>query len=517
MPTRLFAAAAAFSLAICGSALAQGSLGPVTVTRVTERINESPDLLDDLDDFTTERPSAAETEPPGDRLFFFGHGLNGARTAWGPVAANVHRRYRARHALLEYGDLQDIAYDDLVANLFQITESEWGAKRGADPTIDASRNLFVGHSLGGLMGREMLRHQAAIGVDEDELLYRGLVTFASPHGGALSAVSRPQIHELLSDGCVALTKGPLTSLVSGVPGVLKIGEPKRTAFETVEQLVDSGCVSGAFRGVLNFALVDEALPRVAESMGPDGATIAELSDAPLPYDISTANVMAFEEQPVTLRVISSGLAPVAALDAYSADDDESFIETHEAMIAESVASATELNDRADYEDSWRTPSGGFKWRRKKKARRMRTAAGYYDDGAEWLEDLNDAWLAIVGALHYEDTGEVTYRCDCTYYDYGDPVGGSSYETDDADDCEHGGDVDEECEATVLFVHRKAVYSPSDGAATLDSQRAWEADVNLIYRGSNHFQLRNDSNTEDAINNRLLGSNHPFFATELRNP
>ena len=153
---------------------------------------------------------------------------------------------------------------------------------------------------------------------------------------------------------------------------------------------------------------------------------------------------------------------------------------------------------------------------KGRAEEKREAAGYYEEGVAWLENLNDAWLGIIGALEYE-TVDQSYRCDCEYYDYGEVVGGYDYETETAEECEREHDPDEVCEATLLFRDQRAIYYPSDGAALLSSQTARGAEITRNYEDSNHLQIRNDKNTQDAFENVLFGSEDEFFHTDLRNP
>lgn len=534
-------------LTLCGSLVAPALLNAQdlqpdnslpTVFRVTESFVDMPDI--DFGDNVLNPPppsNPGRTQAPGDRMLYFAHGLGGARSAWGPVATHLQRKYQTRNQLLQYSDLKDESIPSLAGHVYNMLPAATAVQR--DYEADPSRSMYIGHSMGGLIGYEVLRFQEDTDETLETLKYRGIVTVNTPFGGAgqTAAEGEEQVLHLMQEGCAAMTTGPLKAATAGLPWFIKIKEyeneddllpsGKKGIFEVTDEFVSGACVGEIFEGLLNGVVVNKALPAVAEEMDPEGDYIESLAGYQPPWEIPTARITSYEEeQPVTFRMISSGLDGPAQQEVYTANDDESFIDTHAELVATYELAAARQYALAQQEEQ-RCMNSGFItcWinGNKRKAEKYREAGGYYEEGVDWLENLNDAWLGIIGALDYEVVSN-TYQCDCRLEnqllaeagadadDDGEP---DSYETTSAEGCVAGAPEGQVCEAIFLYANERAVYYPSDGAALLSSQVARGADVTANYTTSNHLQIRNDENTRDAFEVQLFESRNSFFNTPKR--
>ena len=494
-------------------------------------------------------------EPPfqRDRLIFFAHGLSGEANAWAPVTGNLRLRYETEPIPIEYGHLQEVdgSFEDpttgerldpattLAANVELLLTS---AEDQRDGKIDPAYTMYVGHSLGGIVGREIVRlGDEVLPYDVDDYRFRGLVTFSSPHGGAPVVTAEDEIRALFEDGCQALAGGPILEFAARVPNLIKF--QGQTVFQTAQEFLDAGCTQVAFADLTDNLVLNKFLPPVSADLAPESDFITRLGEYREPDYIYTANIMAYETQPVTYRLITSGQQDVIKAPVFGATDDTDFENDVEDNIASYTDNAADLRDEADDIDHFEItirPAGGglsgeIQFARKRRARKLRTAADAYDRGADWWEGLNDAWLRIIGARWDEKIGEL-YRCSCIEVNGRDPldpvegsgngeggtgggVGGgatgesSSFETSDPNACTSNDALD--CSLTFLKELNQTFTKPTDGAANLDSQQSWNAQIMVEYEGSNHFQIRNDENTQNAFEVQLFGGGNRFFQTDRR--
>ena len=490
-----------------------------------------------------------DTQAGGDRLILWVHGLAGNRTAWQPVGGDIARSYRANSQLIEYSDLQNVRNLDDIADVLldgRILPSP-SLQESIDPDIDPDSTIYVGHSLGGLVGRRLPRYHVGVkGHSRSSFPFGGIATVASPHAGSRAAGARAEVQDLLTRGCLDLTRGPLLDLVDDVPTLpsfkLRVGPlvladvNEFSATELVEQFVDTGCTNQFLQLLTQSLATDQFLPAVAEEIDLDSDKINALNSTPDPLDLHKASIVTSEQHPVALRLMGSALLNVQKQAVYSADNDLAAM----GLIAEQRASfetaRMALRNEANYIDQWWhqdytvTADGGIdivagstptRPAKPDKARRKREAATAYWYGMKYLDNLNGWWLAIQGGRTFETVGSV-YRCDCTYYEYGDPVGSDSYETDSESDCENTQHPDDVCRATFLYYDQVATDIPTDGAATLESQESWidqrtgQPVRTFKAENSNHLEIRNNPETDRAFNTWLFtGGAGRFFQLQPR--
>ena len=499
-------------------------------------------------------PGSAPTSGPdaeGDRNILWMHGLAGNRTAWQAVGPDIARRYRATSSLIEYSDLQDVvSLDDVADPLLHgplallPSPSE---QVGSDPRVDPDSTIYVGHSLGGVIGRYLpIYHGEVKGYDIGSFPYGGIATVATPHAGSEAAGARAEYTALLTDGCLDLTAGPLLDLVDDIPNVpafqLQVADINVftvnpfSASNLVEDFQQGACTNPFFRLLTQSLAVDNFLPVVSEEIDLNSDRIVQINTTPDPFSLAKANIVTAEEHPAALRLLGSAIAAVQQEPVYSANNDEAAMQLIEQQLANFRLAQTALRNEANFIDGWHVgyvmlPDGRVipadtqvRLPRKQKARDKRNAANAYGRGINFLTTLNDEWLAISGATVRVPTGDSTFSCDCEYYDYGDLVGTSSDEANSIAECEETSSQDDVCRATFVEVNFRTEAIPTDGVATLASQRSWVnqrtgVPVNQFQaENNNHLQIRNSEQTDRAFNTWLFaGEGDQFFRLTKRNP
>ena len=488
----------------------------------------------------------------GDRVVYWVHGLTGDRTAWQPVASDIADDLKTAPRFVDYADFQ--AGHDLrtVATGIEPQLLSPGVLQSGDPNIDPSETIYIGHSLGGIMGRELIRLQSERDFPLAEAKFRGLATVSTPHNGSELAGAREEVPHLIEEACHALADGPVLEIVADIPDIPKLdwfkivvpvppypiiaeGPPAIDLTETAKEFLAAGCKGTAFNP-LTGALVDAALlPTVADDIDFDSPELADLAAQPDPYDVYKANIIASEDEPVVWKLLSSVTGGVQSLPAYAANDDGAMEALVHDLVAERELAAFALDNEADYIDGFHqhyhiNPDGQvdvhdwslLKWPKGNRADELREAAQAYREGIAWFDNLEHQWLVLQGARTSEIIG-TRYHCQCTPVGNGVPGLADSYYVDDPGDCFS---VDEgvACQPVFLNYETRDVDVATDGAATVPSQEAWfEDDGSLVpqfeVEGSNHIQIRNDRNTEIAVKQWLLmggaGGEAPDFKTDER--
>ena len=141
--------------------------------------------------------------PTGDRNIVWVHGFKGSSDSWNRYSDKFQYEYKMHCWRASYPD------DQLISQAAQTVQSEV-AFRGIAPN---SNNIFIGHSMGGLVTREIDRQRT--GSQQPEL-YGGFVTFSTPHKGAILAKSvlEGKADLFIDDGIKALIS-PFSSTFVG--------------------------------------------------------------------------------------------------------------------------------------------------------------------------------------------------------------------------------------------------------------------------------------------------------------
>lgn len=491
-----------------------------TVLLSDSTIFEPPPVLDGSAHYAPEAgpPAGPPAGPatPSDRNVFWVHGLAGDITAWGPVSTAVENTFHTYPLLEEYIVFQDFANFDIMTSAAEKEFSTPAEQRSKNRSGDPNETMFVGHSMGGILGRYMPRRHDRLGRPEAEFPFHGLVTVATPHAGSRLAESAVEFTDLIARGCTAIAEGPAQDEVAR-RALLRWF----VSYDKVSDFVSGGCVDVAASPLIQALAIERFLPAVSVEIAPNSDFLLDLNDSREPYAMPKANLTTMEEAPVTLKMLSSAQANVQSLPAYGADDDTGLEEDFEENATRYETLARDWQRLADHVGSWW--HGAWEWEEdgsldldedgirppnNSKADRFRGVSRAYQRGVDFFNEFDNEWRAILGARVFEETGRV-YHCDCTYYDYGIPAGGWSGETDTAEECEDTDDIDEQCLATLLERLGDWHEFPTDGATLLSSQESWLDDDGTpvpTWRStrSNHLQIRNSSETQVAVEQRLLG-------------
>ncbi len=138
-------------------------------------------------------------------------------------------------------------------------------------------------------------------------------------------------------------------------------------------------------------------------------------------------------------------------------------------------------------------------------------AAYYR-GWQWWLNANESFKTLIGAIEYVPDG-IDYLCDCTEEDEsGNVIGTWIEEVDDPVDCMYNGYIDCETSEIASFA---PVELESDGIVLAKSAMAYpgaNAGPDNAMPGSNHSQMRNDSNLETKLDELLDGFHGMYFRT-----
>jgi hypothetical protein len=135
----------------------------------------------------------------------------------------------------------------------------------------------------------------------------------------------------------------------------------------------------------------------------------------------------------------------------------------------------------------------------------------YQAGAYWMDNADDEWKIIIGALAYDDN--TYYICECQGHN-GEIANHGMYGNINQG-CTELLDTGEyvTCNEQPVFV---PTYRRSDGVVTEPSQLAFPGvDEFMQTEKMNHFQIRNASETVRALNDLYDGKLGNFFRTSLK--
>jgi pimeloyl-ACP methyl ester carboxylesterase len=428
---------------------------------------------------------SAQTAPPT----YWVHGLGGDVTKWNAYAPF----FEAAHP------------SSMVAGLNSLRPtyaSENGLILGADEAVGIMNPLkpegiAIGHSMGGLVAREIARMPSRPGSPAPSGRFAGLVTIASPHSGAFigNSLDNGSVNKLVDWGATRLTAGPLASLgMAGGP----IGWPIVTALGGGIAALTADHALGKLKD--NVATLAGA-PKIKVGH----ADMVQLNNA-TPPNMPKVALQAVEQEPILWRVVSHVTNDPAntAVNAYNDDAWpnnvdllESFYYTNTAVFA--VMGAITV---------WFAPPLGAMF--------FATSAAWLW-GATWFNHANDEWHWVIGA---SGTSYVTYS-----------TGRKISICDDIVNPRQRAKCEEEClsqnnyedcfidEAPIVYAQTR--HDPSDGVVPLPAQEAlpgklgWTKTAGLPPFGDNltgcgHQEARNHAGITTALTDVFNGVPHPIF-------
>lgn len=438
-------------------------------------------------------PGDPPTGCPGsiiDRNVFWLHGYQGNELSFQLVGDDVQSKYKLNTRRPNYNSSQQSLISSAANVAIDINDIVNGQ-------INTEQNFIIAHSMGGLVAR-------TLGQMTNEItgtpLYNGLITFGTPHQGAFAAntlVDNPEmINIALENACKALAAGPALEEINntGVLGKLAV------MFGFGGAVLNSACEAGVdvgFDAILSFAEqgVETDLTTDAATSIPDMPT----DHKAVFYGIEDGH----DDGTLTPRFIGALLEGSTPSDfpLYTADKSDAI------GIAEVQSHEDFYFSKWSFWNSRSSDIGGpFDWF--SSADEIRD--GYWE-GVEWFDTMDPTWQELIGA---RQTSIVQNGCDYYYEDWYN--GRCTVFVGHDPNCSP--DFNYDCE----FPHYETNVSQhlSDGFILAESAINGPG-VNYpiqFMEGSNHMQMKNDSNMEQAIEEIFLNgieSGKNFFKTELR--
>lgn len=431
-----------------------------------------------------------------DRNVFWVHGYQGNSNSLTLPGGDASSRYKINSRYPDYNASQ-ISLAACANNLRgDINDVLNGA-------INTDKNFIIAHSMGGLVTRVLGDMTNAAG----KPAYDGVITFGTPHLGAVAANTlvndQPKINSYLTKLCKDLGKGPVLEGITFTGLVGELG----VLFGLAGGILDSACEAGIDIG---FPIITSFL-----STGLEGQlTTSSASSLP---STPTNNKAAFygieqdDNETLTPRFIGAALNSANGFPLYGADASDGlgitsvnnweniWVSKYEYWAGQSV----------DWYEWLGNPIGSIF-----NQALYDKLEGAWKQGVDWFPTLNPTWKDLIGALdmNVELTG-----CRCDTYIQGDLVNTEIHHgTYDCASLESNyGTMWTECNPHYEVV---SSTSPSDAFILVESAMNMPGAnyMPIVMIGSNHLQMRNDSEMEKAVEAIFKdGLGKGYFKTDFR--
>ena len=487
-----------------------------------------PAILESVQSVVPIPPAPPLGNPPkghADRIVFWTHGLGGTASSWAP-AANVSENpnngigdYPARRIISDlpsYVSAQNVNLDAAARDYMLQLESTTNTIINNPDTpsdYDKFNNFVIAHSQGGLVSRwaDMLYANET----PANRTFGGVVTFGTSHGGAAIIENEHLVFELGAELCSAISE----------PKVLETIE---TSFifdlflngENLAEFTGNTCDFLGNNGLQ--ALLAGQNQNITNDYKPNAPALSTLKN----HDSNNSGVqnkVAFygvESEPVLWNLLN-GLANKPEEQApFQANDDGN------------------LKDWAEDQQT-QARMKEMEWRMAKDRRRKRasilcnTLVGFLPVGTTvcliarnraneasdiWLswnkakvfwESANDKYKLAMGGLVIEET--TTQKCLCEEEIPGGNGEKVTYVYPGA--CQTNST---NCRTIMSTEYGTPMDFESDGVVPMHSAIDYpNAKIGQKMSGSNHQQMRNDTNTKDRLNELWQGNHGNFFITEVK--
>jgi hypothetical protein len=442
-----------------------------------------------IEEILTNKPeSLPPPPPPGDRIIFWVHGLGGNEHSWAVAAQEVRRDWDVSSLETTYSEFSlAVAGGGLHDNqLIPLGVPAMITNQVDDPM----ENFLIAHSQGGLVSRATDAFYIDQNFNDEDRMFGGIVTFGSPHAGAKIINNIPDIQDFAAVSCDVLIDGPAEENFQG-NWYIDLIIPDDTFEEALDQLC----------GFVGSQVLPSILSNFQAGITDDYAVGSPaLSD--LNNVSSTIPGVAFhgiEEDPIIWRTLFSLQNNPNDFPAFGADDEQEMIDWANENTLMYEMKYYEYSDQYD-----ESPSG-FLWNGILNfddnfgfgdGDALNLMLKYYQGWQWWLRaDVN--YKTLIGAVEYEPNG-IGFLCECETDDsYGNYTSYSYSFVESEIECYNMEDNYTFCEATEVELFTRVDYQ-SDGIVLASSAMAYPgADVgpDNAMHGSNHQQMRNDSNLE----------------------
>ena len=449
--------------------------------------------------------------PDDSRLIHWTHGFMGDRGSWssaneyvldnaGGPARLQHRRWPLIHSAELFGYTDDpgvgVAARDLEGQLNRVVASF--------DELESDNHIMIAHSFGGLATRQLYRNYLNGGTPVDERVFGGLVTFGTPHRGAALADNAGDINAFVTRGCGEVAAAWLVDAVGEFEPAIGLSFQGLLA-GTAENISTTICetVGGT---VLDALTAPITRTQAVADLRPNSRALRELNvDPEARLRKQTAYGVETEEDLWWIMadqfLSTSGVNNDAGPDFPNANAPVELVAEVAAMQAEFRRRGDLWQDRRDRSDQWwKWPRCYNFWNgRYYTCNWMENLRDAYWGGASWLREADFEYKQLAGFFE-EVEREVVVAEFCRF-----PDGSIDWDEDSQRDCGIRGGRWEQ----ITRVDVDLDFIENDGVVTRESATAF-GDREFRMEGSNHFSMRNDSNTDNALDHILGGNGEEFF-------
>jgi pimeloyl-ACP methyl ester carboxylesterase len=459
-----------------------------------------------------------------DRVVFWLHGLGGNDAAFTKVVEATTFTGAPGYPERRIGSVQ-LGYQNHTFSLGSagaFVESQIRVNDAASSSfgLGFNNNFIIAHSQGGLVARVVDKMYS----DFSWLGRRinGLVTFGTPHQGARILDNIGNFNTFISSGCSDLSAGVLEEAIPN--GFL------------IDLIIPNGIVSAVTQPIC--ALAGEAAPLafsdftqpITEDYKINTTTpiLAQLNS--FQSNIPKVAFYGVEDQSTMLwRILFNVKDQLPnAFPAFGADDDNKLVNAANSNLLKYQTKATFWQNQwsslaSNYCNGWQwffAPvycifNDGNVNSDRNKAILNRDA---WQKGANWWATANDKFSTTIGALDFQEVQSTAFECNCESYDYDGNTVSQWTEFSDSPNCPNYGPFSG-CNFTgntdiqTTFI---PITKESDGIVLRESAENFPGAASIgRMEGSNHQQMRNDSNTKQKLLELWGGTHGSFFITGTR--
>ncbi|MFZ4635500.1 MAG: esterase/lipase family protein, partial [Saprospiraceae bacterium] len=426
---------------------------------------------------------------PGDRIVYWVHGLGGAPESWGVVGGATQFQapgqevpgYKPRRVTSLYPSYLQFNFSGASISLDNFLSST-GKSACINNNIEDPRvNFLIGHSQGGLISRATDKMYSDLGL-EGERKFGGMVTFGSPHAGAMILNNETLLHQMGSEAIKALSAGPSKDLQKS----LKIDFILKD--EKLENVINRfGDVFGEH--ILPIVFKDQQQP-IRKDYEVGAAPLAELNS----YSTTLPSVAFFgvESEPIFYRTLSSlSVQNPNNFPPFSAMPDESMVDRFNNLLTQYEANYEHKRIRQQYLEDKGLPCDKWEWIIMTpfcaiwdtEYWQVRKSKIGWEKGKNWLLKSNNQYKTLIGSREVKLVQTTQWECICE----GSGTNNQSIPVNDPKECEKYA----KCYAvSSLGMVEVVTEKPTDGVVLAESAAAFPmATIGQEMKKSNHQQMR----------------------------
>jgi hypothetical protein len=521
-------------------------LSLITITSFSQVINQRGNgtsgfqinPLGGLTPFTPNNPNGptGQPSPPGDgdRQVFWLHGLSGNHHAWSKAADASQHGGAPNFAPQGYkinSNTTGLTYSEKSTTLLAAQDVRNYIERVATTQrqlgVDPKKNFIVAHSQGGVVSQAVLYKEYCFDPNLNGPSFGGIVTFGSPHKGAMILNNAEKLKDWLKSGCNDLSDGPAEEFKNGFIGKLLdlFVDDAKLPYKGANK--DTLC-SKVVEKVTNLLDLLKPITNDYKVQGIEGPlhTYKQCIEA----NAGEMNKVAFfGVEPVKdlpWRTLDWMMVRDVNADAakFEANDDTKLADSLKRMRVKYVQKVAEKEKEIfELKFLYGMPCNWYKWII------MPITCGLYDykyydaidekakyeKGIAWFDKADDNWNDVIGALTM--TTRTRHYCECiTKPGNKETIS----EVNDPSECKSSpGKI---CSLNSITEYVKS-YKPSDGIVLAESASEFPGASSLPVGGadrelknSSHMQMRNDHNLRTKLTLLMDDAKYgDFFKTPRR--